>query len=195
MSAKKSIADDRARAWTFIGYPESLPPNWLDMLQDLHIPVAVSPLHDRDVNGSTGEVKKAHHHIVLYFEGKKSYEQVVEIVSPFCGSVPQRVHSLSGEIRYFCHLDNPEKAQYSPDDIRAFGGFDVREMLAPTSAQRYALIAEMRQWISDNHVFEFEDLFDYAAAERSDDWFPLLCDSCAYVIKLYLSSRRHRFGK
>ena len=37
-----------------------------------------------------------------------------------------------------------------------------------------------------------EDLLLYAAHERYDDWFPLLCDSCAYVIGAMLKSRRHR---
>lgn len=50
----------------------------------------------------------------------------------------------------------------------------------------------MMQWIRDNDVVEMEDLLVYAAAERREDWWPLLCDSCAYVIGALLKSRRHR---
>ena len=62
--------DVRARAWTFIVYPESAPENWRDVLDGFHLQWACSPIHDRDVN-ATGEPKKAHWHILLSFGGKK----------------------------------------------------------------------------------------------------------------------------
>ena len=49
--------DVRARAWTFIVYPESAPENWRDVLDRFHLQWACSPLHDRDVN-ATGEPKR-----------------------------------------------------------------------------------------------------------------------------------------
>lgn len=61
--------DQRARMWTFVVYPESAPENWRDILSDYHIPWVESPLHDKDVNPD-GEVKKAHWHIILFFDGK-----------------------------------------------------------------------------------------------------------------------------
>ena len=63
--------DVRARAWTFIVYPESAPENWRDVLDGFHLQWACSPLHDRDVN-ATGEPKKAHWHILLSFGGKRA---------------------------------------------------------------------------------------------------------------------------
>ena len=65
--------DTRTRNWSFIIYPESAPQNWIEQLKGEMIPFAVSPLHDEDINEGTGEVKKAHLHILLCFEGKKSY--------------------------------------------------------------------------------------------------------------------------
>jgi hypothetical protein len=49
-------------------------------------------------------------------------------------------------------------------------------------------------WVKENKCVEFTDLFDYAAEERFDDWFPLLCDSCAYVMGAYIKSLRHNSG-
>lgn len=190
MSEKKATADGRARIWACIVYPESAPTNWRSILDDEHIEWAESPLHDSDVNEGTGELKKAHWHIVLAFDGKKSFDQVSSLVAPLNGTLPQVCHSLKGSVRYFAHLDNPEKFQYSPSDIIGHGGFDVSSALAPNSAQRYLLIREMKDWCWREGITEFSDLLDYASEYHFDDWFPLLCDSCTMVMREYLRSRR-----
>lgn len=191
MAAEKTRGHDRTRIWAAVVYPESAPENWRDILDDYHIEWAESPLHEFDVN-PTGELKKAHWHIVLAFDGPKSYEQVVEILAPLNGPIPQRCHSLKGAVRYFAHLDNPEKYQYSVSDIVAHGGFDVAAALAPSSSERYAIITEMIQYVKAEGVTEYQDLMDYALAEHSDTWFPLLCDSCTVVMQQYIKSQRHR---
>lgn len=189
--AEKTRGHDRTRVWTAVLYPESAPADWREHLDELHIEWAESPLHEFDTN-PTGEVKKAHWHIVLAFDGPKSYEQVCEILAPLNGPIPQKCHCLKGAIRYFAHLDNPEKYQYPASQIVGHGGFDVRSALAPTSGQRYELIKEMQDWVHDNGITEMQDLMDEARANRFDDWFPLLCDSCAYVMGAYIKSQRHR---
>lgn len=191
MSEKKSRSkDDRTRNWTFLVYPESAPQNWRDTLDDLHIQWVESPLHDKDDNAD-GEQKKEHWHILLLFEGNKSYEQVKEITDKLNATIPQKVASAKGLVRYMAHLDNPEKHQYDRAAIIGHGGVDVAEYLKPSSSTRYQLIGEMRQWVEDNGCLEFFVLFDYAAAERFDDWFPLLCDNSAYIMGEYIRSRRH----
>ena len=56
----------------------------------------------------------------------------------------------------------------------------------------------MQAYIRENNITEYCDFLDYASDEHPDDWFPLLCDSCSYVIGSYIKSRRHsgsRVGK
>lgn len=189
---KATPKDGRARIWTAIVYPDSAPENWQQILDDHHIEWCESPLHDQDFNPGTGELKKAHWHIVIAFDGKKSYEQVVDLLEPLKCPAPQRCHALKGVVRYLVHMDNPEKAQYSVSAIRGHGGFDVAAALAPSSAQRYELIKEMCDWCRDNSVIEIQDLLDYASASRYDDWFPLLCDSCCVIMNAYIKSARNR---
>lgn len=186
---EKSRGHDRTRIWTAIVYPESAPTDWRSILDDQHIEWAESPLHNCDTN-ATGEVKKPHYHIVLAFDGPKAYDQVIEILAPIHCPAPQKCHALKGAVRYFAHLDNPEKHQYPTSDIVGHGGFDVVAALAPNSAQRYELIREMQAWCVDHSVLFFDDLMSYAATERYEDWFPLLCDSCAFVMREFLHSRR-----
>ena len=191
MSSEKTRGHDRTRIWVAVVYPDSAPDNWRDILDDYHIEWAESPLHQFDVN-PTGELKKAHWHIVLAFDGPKSYEQVCDILEPLNCTIPQRCHSLKGAVRYFAHLDNPEKHQYSIADIRAHGGFDVQAALAPSSSERYALISEMVDFVRQNNITEFQDLMDAAIELHFDSWFPLLCDSCSFVMQQYIKSQRHR---
>lgn len=193
MGAEKSRGHDRTRVWSAIVYPESAPADWRQLLDDEHIEWAESPLHEFDVNETTGEVKKPHWHIVLSFDGPKSYEQVVELLAPLNCPIPLKCHSLKGAVRYFAHLDNPEKYQYSTAAIVGHGGFDVAAALAPTSARRYELIRDMQAWCFQSNCNEFCDLMDYAAREHFDDWYPLLCDSCAFVMSQFLRSRRSKF--
>lgn len=191
MSHEKSRGHDRTRNWCAVVYPESAPENWQSILDDYHIEWVESPLHEFDAN-PTGELKKAHYHIVLCFDGPKSYEQVDELIRPLNCPKPIKCNSLKGAVRYMAHLDNPEKFQYHLNDIKAHGGIDLAEVLRPSSSERYGIIREMQRYCRDNKITEFADLFDYAAEEHFEDWFPFLCDNSAYVMSCYLKSYHFR---
>lgn len=191
MASEKTRGSDRTRNWTVVVYPESAPDNWREYLDELHIEWVESPLHKFDTN-ATGEVKKAHWHLLLMFGGVKSYEQVMECIQPLKCPIPQRCHNAKAMVRYMAHLDNPEKHQYSVAEIKVHGGVDIAELLRPSASERYSLIREMVAFVKDNGITEFQDLMDYAALERFDDWFPLLCDSSAYVMGQVIKSQRHR---
>lgn len=191
MDDEKSKKDTRTRNWTVVVYPESAPENWRDILDEMHIEWVESPLHDSDLN-ATGEKKKAHWHILLMFGGVKSYEQVVELCQDLNCPRPERCHNAKAMVRYMAHLDNPDKAQYSISDIVSHGGVDIAELLRPNASERYSLIREMIAFIRDNDIIEYQDIMDYAAEFRPDDWFPLLCDNSTFVINQYVSSQRHR---
>lgn len=192
--ADKKSKETRTRTWTCVVYPESAPDNWRDILDELHIEWIESPLHDSDLN-ATNEVKKAHWHILLIFGGVKSYEQVRELVEAINCPSPQKCHNAKAMVRYMAHLDNPDKHQYNIEDIKAHGGVDIAEMLRPSSSERYSLIKEMIDFVKENNIVEFQDLMDYAAEQRFDDWFPLLCDNSTIVIANYIKSCRHRQPK
>lgn len=184
--------DDRTRNWTFIIYPESALTNWRDILDNEHIQWVESPLHDKDLNAD-GEPKKSHWHILVMFQGNKSFEQVKKLTEKLKATIPQKCASAKGLIRYMAHLDNPEKTKYDSGKIIGHGGVDIAEYLRPTSATRYLLIKEMISYIKENDVNEFEDFVNYAMNERFDDWFQLLCDSSAYIIDKVIKSHRHRW--
>lgn len=188
MSEKR---DTRTRNWTFFVYPESAPENWRDVLNEMHIPWIESPLHDKDVD-SNGELKKAHWHILILFASKKSYEQVREITLRLKAPNPQKVMDLKGMVRYFAHMDDPNKFQYSKSEIIGHAGADPLIYLSANSGERYQLIKEMISFVKENDIDEIQDLIDYAMENRFDDWFPLLADNGTFAINTFIKSRRHR---
>lgn len=52
-----------AKCFTFLLYPESVPEGWQEKLAEIGQPMAISPLHDKDVKPD-GTLKKAHWHII-----------------------------------------------------------------------------------------------------------------------------------
>lgn len=191
MTEKKSNGSSRTRNWSIIVYPESAPENWRELVDDLHIEWIESPLHEFDSN-PTGEIKKAHWHLILLFGGMKTYQQVVDLVQPLNCPAPQKCLSVKGAVRYMAHLDNPEKFQYSVTDIKSHGGVDLNDLLKPSATERYSIIRDMCIFIEENHVTEFQDLVDYSIKQHFDDWFPLLCDNSAYIVGQYIKSQRCR---
>lgn len=181
----------RVRIWTCIQYEDSAPDNWREKLDDLHIPWLESPLHDKDKNPD-GTVKKVHRHILLKFGSKKSYRQVDTIVKDCLkGPNPQPVNDMRGMVRYFVHLDNPEKYQYSVDDLVEHCGIDIGWCFESSRKQRYELIREMIEYVRDNDITEISDLMEYAMTERFQDWFPLLADNSLKIVESYVNSKRY----
>lgn len=187
---KDKKPDTRVRNWNIVVYPESAPDNWRELLDDLHIPWVESPLHDKDVE-PTGELKKAHWHILLMFANKKSYKQAKEISQMLNAPNPQKCENAKGMVRYFAHMDSPHKYQYDKSGIVSHCGADVSSFLQATKSDRYKLIKEMIQFVRENDVIEMKDLIDYAMESRFEDWFPLLCDNSAFIMEQYIKSNRH----
>lgn len=173
----------RQRSIATIVYPESAPENWLSILADSHVPAFVSPLHDLDVS-EDGLPKKAHYHVMLMYEGMKSDNQLRDVVSSFGGVGLILVGTNRGYARYLCHLDDADKHQYSVEEVKCFGGADYLEMVSSTG-DRYRCIREMIQYCQEAKITRFSDLLIIAADNRSD-WFSVLCDSGAFVMREYL---------
>lgn len=194
MKKQAKQVDGRTRSWNYIVYPESAPENWRDIINELHLEWVESPLHDKDIE-ETGEIKKAHWHVLILFPSVKSFEQAKEVADALNAPAPQKTMSAKGSVRYMLHLDSPHKYQYDMSDLKAYGGVDLNELLKPTSSERYELIGEMMEFVSNNDIVEMKEILDYAYMNRFEDWFPLLCDNSAYIIGEYIKSNRHRSRK
>lgn len=62
--------------------------------------------------------------MLIMFAGVKTQEQAQAVISAIGGVGCESVSTVRGYARYLVHADNPEKAQYSKSDVRAFSGAD-----------------------------------------------------------------------
>ena len=185
MSTEKT-RDTRARNFATVVYPESAPVDWYETLERHCVPALVSPLHDKDIN-PTGEYKKAHYHVILAFDGKKTREQVKEIFDSIGGVGLEVVKSMRGYARYLCHLDNPEKYQYDTGQVKSIA-LDYFSIIG-TAVDKYVAIGEMQDFCDKYNIVSFYTLSKYARANRQD-WHRILCDCGAVFMKEYLQSRK-----
>ena len=186
MAEKKSSRISRTRNYATVIYPESAPDNWQDILSEQFIPSFVSPLHDRDIN-PTGELKKAHYHVIIMFDSVKTIEQAREVFKLIGGVGCEAVKSIRGYARYLCHLDNPEKVQYSQSDVRSMCGADYTGIIG-LAIDKYKAIGEMIDFCKDENMVSYSDLLEYSRINHFD-WFRVLCDCGTLVMKEYLKSR------
>lgn len=183
----------RYLSWTSVVYPgESLPENWKSILGDYMIPWAISPLHDEDVNAD-GENKKAHRHLLLSFHTVKSYAQIEEITRRLGAPAPQPCFSTRGMVRYFLHMDNPEKAQYKRENIEFGGGFDLDNSLKATITEEQEALSELCLFIRDNSIFDFCDLDEYVRTQRKELSFIL--SKKAFYLNTLITSHRNKYSK
>lgn len=185
-----SKAAPRYRNFATVFYPESCDFEFMrSFVSDLHVPAFISPLHDKDFNPD-GEHKKDHWHVLLMFDGKKSTDQIRELLDGSGAVGVEVVQSQRGYARYLCHLDNPEKYKYNLDDITELSGACYDDVIG-LPINDIKACQDMQDWIVDNHIYYIDQLLDYAHFNRPD-WYRVLCNSKLYFMKEYIYSRKRR---
>ena len=182
--------EQRSTKWTFLFYKESAPEDYLNILEELHIPFILSPWHDKDVNRKTGEFKKSHKHGAFFFDSLKSYSQVSNIISDKLNGPAhvEVVMSPTGLFDYFTHAEShPDKATYNIEDIETGCGFDLDKFLMEMNSSDF--IHQVVDIIEENDFTEFEELVWYARANNSN--LLILIIERTYFFAKYLDSRRY----
>lgn len=185
MAGKSSTP--RNLRWTTIVYPESASSNFLDVLKDFHVPFLLSPLHDKDVDGD-GVIKKSHYHLVLYFDSLKSSAQAQVIFDAIGGVGCQSVQSPVSYARYLIHADDPDKYQYSAEDVVAYG-LDYLQCSLDEKSQKYLGISDVITYVIENNIESFSRLL-IVTSQLNRHIFEVVCDN-AYLVKSFMSSIRN----
>lgn len=181
--------EKRSNKWAFLLYQDSAPENYLDILEQLHIPFVLSPWHDKDVNKETGEFKKAHKHGAFFFDSLKSYSQVSELLTEKLNAPAhvEPVMSPKGMYDYFTHAENPDKTLYNIEDIESGCGFELDQFLLEQDSNQY--LETVIDAITYNDLTEFEDLVHFA--RHNDTMLLGLILKRTYFFTKFLDSRRH----
>lgn len=172
-----------------------MPENFLELISSFHVKALLSPLHQPDQDHLPDEPEevgyKPHYHFVLAFDGQKPYSTVQAMTSVLNGTNPFKLESINGYIRYLIHLDNPEKPQYSKDDIQIFSG--AEDQLASAfelgDFDVARITADINDWILANGVSEFNVL--YAEACDRPMWTYVLNKFPCRSVHALLASNRY----
>lgn len=180
----------KSRTWTWVVYEEEKDQvdGWLADNPD--IAWAMSPKHENDVNPD-GEKKKPHWHLLVSFSGPTTWN-VAQAISEELGlPIPQICRNTRGMVRYFLHLDNPEKAQYDRTLITSGGGFDYESFLALSPSEKEleerTFIRSLLARIQELGITDFGDVVDLVMCEYEEHYKYLR--SSSYLLKQYVYSK------
>lgn len=130
------MATEKARHFTFLLYPDSIPEGWQLKLELIGVPIAISPLHDKDKSTVEGqEFKKPHYHGIYVAKNPVTAESVrLKIKRAFDnGKAVAQVQIIRKGIEatylYLTHesKDALEKKKhiYPKSEILHLNGFDI----------------------------------------------------------------------
>jgi hypothetical protein len=183
-------ANDKKRNWAFIMYPESVPGNWKDVLQQTGLQCCISPLHDSDTNADETQ-KKPHWHVILCYSGPTSYKVVEKLTTSLYATIPQALEQIKGYYRYLTHKDNPEKTQYNEADIIQINGFSIRDFIELSKSEVIKFKMEITDYIETNDLREYQELLHELRINKLFDLWEVAASNTIFV-DAYLRSRRNK---
>lgn len=185
----KKANNKKTRGYALVIYPESLPTDYIERINNLHMQCLLSPLHDKDTNPN-GKPKKPHYHLMLLFDGPQTEKRAKEVFQEVTGAeVPyvEQLNSIPGMARYLCHLDNPEKYQYPKAEVQEFGGARYLELIEKV-ADNMEILSRIFDIIEDEDIFSYRKLIQNL--KNQPDLFRIATQSNTLAISTYLRARQ-----
>lgn len=190
-----NTTDNRFRNGTFLVYPDSAPANWIEILRMQQVPFIVSPLHDKDKDLSEydGDLvllsKKAHWHVAILCDGNKPLSYFQELSDSVNGTHAWKIQNVRSMLRYFLHLDNPEKYQYPQNELREFGGASFQSYMELEGRQLLAETKKIVRYCKEYRITSFVGLVDRLIFDGEDDWLYIVSRQCTLFFSSYLRDK------
>lgn len=187
---KEKKLNIKSRNWTILIYPDSAPTDWEDRLAGLTYCYC---LHNKDKD-ENGNLKKAHIHVLLTFEGTVTYNTMKELTDSLTSPIPQPARSLRGTIRYLIHADNKEKYHYKREDIVSVGmdeqieqAFENKKTDQQKQKERASMAYKLANIISTQKFFNWGQLMEYLKNLDDPELTDYTCNH-AYLTTQFLTS-------
>lgn len=129
------MAKEKSRYFTFLLYPESIPEDWEMQLEKIGVPIAISPLHDKDLSDVEGQkYKKSHYHVIYVAKNPVTADSVRYKIKKTLGNqsismVQIVVQSMENIYLYLTHESKDAIAKnkhvYAKRDIKLLNNFDI----------------------------------------------------------------------
>lgn len=162
------MAKDKARYFTFLLYPESIPDDWELKLELLGLPIAISPLHDKDESSIEGQqYKKAHYHVIYVANNPVTADSVRKRIQRTLGKqsvakVQVVAQSVENVYLYLTHESKDAIAKnkhvYDKKDIKLLNNFDVDRYLTLDESEKKELRQTLFEIIADYKIVNVIEL-------------------------------------
>lgn len=147
---------EKSRYFTFLLYPESIPNDWIERLESMDIPMAISPLHDRDKSKMKGqEFKKQHYHVLYIANNPVTSESVRLKIKRLLGDESiAKVQIIATSVEncylYLTHESKDAIAKnkhiYEKSKIKHLNNFDIDRYIVESAEDKedlYNLICDL----------------------------------------------------
>lgn len=172
---------DKARYFTFLLYPESIPENWEMKLELMDIPMAISPLHDKDeterknltedeqkkVDRGEKIYKKPHYHVVYVAANPVTTHSVRKRIQRALGNesiakVQVVKQSMENMYLYLTHESKDaiakNKYKYAKKDIKLLNNFDIDRYVVLDVEDKDEMLNDVCDMIDDHGLANIREL-------------------------------------
>lgn len=162
------MTTDKARYFTFLLYPESIPEDWETQLEMIGIPMAISPLHDKDLSVVEGqEYKKSHYHVIYVAANPVTPHSVRMRIQRVLGNqsvakVQIVKRSVENMYLYLTHESKDaiakNKVKYSKNDIKLLSNFDIDRYITLDVEDKEDMLNDVCDMIDEHDLANMREL-------------------------------------
>lgn len=166
------MAKEKSRYFTFLLYPESIPSDWELKLETLGVPIAVSPLHDKDKSNVEGQkYKKPHYHVIYIAKNPVTADSVRWKIKKLLGekslAMVQVVLNVENTYLYLTHESKDaiakKKHVYDKADIKLINNFDIDRYVTldvEEKAELFNVVVSLIRGYTLQNIFDLYDFID-----------------------------------
>ncbi|WP_105181540.1 replication protein, partial [Streptococcus suis] len=166
------MAKEKARYFTFLLYPESIPSDWELKLETLGVPIAVSPLHDKDKSNVEGQkYKKPHYHVLYIAKNPVTADSVRWKIKKLLGekslAMVQVVLNVENTYLYLTHESKDaiakKKHVYDKADIKLINNFDIDRYVTldvEEKGELFNVVVSLIRAYTLQNIFDLYDFID-----------------------------------
>lgn len=165
----KQTSREKSRYFTFLLYPESVPEDWINRLETLDVPMAISPLHDKDAS-PMGGYKKPHWHVIYVAKNPVTAESVRLKIKRLLGDSSVAMvqiieRGIESMYLYLTHESKDAIAKnkhvYPKSEIRLLNNFDIDRYVVFDVTEQKELKYQLVDLIFRLHLVNISDLMGY----------------------------------
>lgn len=207
------MAKEKSRYFTFLLYPdgEGFPSDWEERLEKIGVPIAISPLHDKDKDRKNGGLLKRHYHGIYIANNpvtadavRNKLKAVLSSENMECKAVARVMivyESLESMYLYLTHESKDaikkNKYRYDKADIKHISNFDIDRYIVVDVETKNQTLKSLLQIIRAYSIPNILDLHDFIE-ENGEDYgidmnlFLSTIESKSSILRLYFDGAYQR---